>query len=180
MLHIFLVASCIGCICGTFVKLLSQIYMYVFMQASDECGLKAIAYEFVKSALFAYETAITDSLPLQRVASLTAVVATMLNCSHFPTEDYEALITKVAQYCNKLTDKSDQCRMVSLCSLLFWPPMLPGGKAGRYCDCNRALECMQRSIKIASTCDATLYVEILERYCIYYILWIIYFYFSYV
>ena len=74
----------------------------------------------------------------------------------------EALITKVAQYCNKLLRKPDQCRMISLCSMLFWPPKNPDGTE-RYSDCDRVLECMQRALKIASVCNTSLFVEILDR-----------------
>ena len=66
---------------------------YFYSQATDECGFHAIAYEFVKEALLLYESDITDSKV--QIAALTEVVGTLLNCQHFPTEDYEALITKV-------------------------------------------------------------------------------------
>lgn len=70
---------------------------------------------------------------------------------------------QVAQYCNKLLKKPDQCRMISLCSMLFWPPKNPDGTE-RYSDCDRVLECMQRALKIASVCNTALFVEILDRY----------------
>jgi vacuolar protein sorting-associated protein 35 len=114
----------------------------------------------VKEALLLYESEITDSRV--QITALTAVVGTLLSCQHFPTEDYEALITKVAQYCNKLLRKPDQCRMISLCSMLFWPPKNPDGTE-RYSDCDRVLECMQRALKIASVCNTSLFVEILDR-----------------
>jgi Vacuolar protein sorting-associated protein 35 len=44
-----------------------------------------------------YESDITDSKA--QVRALTGVIGTLLNCKHFPQEDYEALITKVAQVC---------------------------------------------------------------------------------
>lgn len=114
----------------------------------------------MKEALLLYESEITDSRV--QISALTAVVGTLLNCQHFPTEDYEALITKVAQYSNKLLRKPDQCRMISLCSMLFWPPKNPDGTE-RYSDCDRVLECMQRALKIASVCNTALFVEILDR-----------------
>lgn len=167
-------------------------------QATDECGFHAIAYEFVKEALLIYECELTDSRV--QVPALTAVVGTLLNCRHFPADDYEALITKCAQYANKLLKKPDQCRMISLCSHLFWPPKIPaigtaaaaaavsatppageegltaaGGAAAvavvppeRYSDPDRVLECMQRSLKIASACNTALFVEILDRYLYYF------------
>ena len=36
---------------------------------------------------------------------LTQAVGTLLSCRHFPKEDYEALITKVAQYANKVSSR---------------------------------------------------------------------------
>lgn len=134
-------------------------------QATDECAFHAIAYEFVKEALLIYECEITDSR--SQVNMLTAVTGTLLNCQHFPTEDYEALITKVAQYANKLLKKPDQCRMISLCSHLFWPPKSAEG-VEKYSDCDRVLECMQRALKIASVSNANLFVEILDRYLYYF------------
>jgi vacuolar protein sorting-associated protein 35 len=144
-------------------------------QAADECQYSAIAYEFVKEGLLVYETEISDSKT--QVNALTSIIGTLLNCKHFPTEDYEALITKTAQYSNKLLKKPDQCRMVTLCSHLFWPRdnTVIIGEDGeeiapvqRYADCDRVLECMQRSLKIASVCNPNIFVEILDRYIFYF------------
>lgn len=99
-----------------------------------------------------------------KVRCLTAVIGTLLQCKYFSVDDYEALITKVAQYANKLLKKPDQCRMVSLCSHLFWPQLRAVEGPERFADCDRVLECMQRSLKIASVCDPNLFVEILDRY----------------
>ena len=97
--------------------------------------------------------------------ALTSIICTLLNCKCFPTEDYETLITKTAQYANKLLDKSDQCRMITLCSHLFWPRDAEGAGFGdRYSDCDRVLECMQRSLKIASVSNPNLFVDILDRF----------------
>lgn len=134
-------------------------------QAADDCGYHAIAYEFAKESLLIYECEITDSRA--QVHALTSFIGTLLNCKNFPAEDYEALITKIAQYSNKLLKKTDQCRMVSLCSLLFWPPKNADGTE-RYSDCERVLECMQRALKIASVSNPNLFVEILDRYLYYY------------
>jgi len=113
-----------------------------------------------------YECEISESKA--QVRCLTAVIGTLLRCKYFPTEDYEALITKVAQYANKLLKKPDQCRMVSMCSHLFWPQLKAVNGPERFADCDRVLECMQRSLKIASVCDPNLFIEILDRYVYYY------------
>ncbi len=90
----------------------------------------------------------------------------MLQCKFFPAEDYEALVTKVAQYANKLLKKPDQCRMVSLCAHLFWPQLKAASGPERFSDSDRVLECMQRALKIAAACDHNLFVEILDRYVV--------------
>jgi vacuolar protein sorting-associated protein 35 len=97
-------------------------------QAADDQALSAIAYEFVKEALLIYECEITDSR--QQSGALTAFIGALLNCKNFAVEDYEALITKIAQYSNKLLKKPDQARMISLCSLLFFPPKVAGSDGG--------------------------------------------------
>lgn len=156
-------------------------------QAADDFGYHAISYEFVKEALLIYETDITDSKV--QVNMLTLTIGTLLQCRCFPKEDYEALITKVAQYANKLLKKSDQCRMVSLCSHLFSPTHPVGGEEPTeadkedeggdissssstarvpYSDCDRLLECMQRALKVASVCNPNLFVDILDKYVYYF------------
>lgn len=145
-----------------------ELAMKLFLQATqaaDACEFSAIAYEFLKEALLLYESDITDSKA--QVTALTSFISTLLTCKNFPIEDYEALITKVAQYSNKLLKKPDQSRMISLCSLLFFLPPKPSAtteKVERYSDCQRVLECMQRSLKVASVSNPNLFVEILDRY----------------
>ena len=70
-------------------------YTCLHYQAADACNFSAIAYEFVKEGLLIYECEISESK--SQVRALTAIVGTLLNCRNFPTEDYEALITKTAQ-----------------------------------------------------------------------------------
>ena len=142
-------------------------------KAADEFAYSAIAYEFLKEALLIYENDISDSK--SQVRCLTIIIGTLLSCVNFSTEDYEALITKVAQYSNKLLKKPDQCRMITLCSHLFWPRGADTGTTADgtegprpYSDCDRLLECMQRALKIASVCNPSLFVEILDHYVYYY------------
>jgi len=135
-------------------------------QAADDCNLHAIAYEFIKEALLLYEGEISDSRA--QIRALTTVIGTLVNCKSFPVEDYMALTTKVAQYANKLLKKPDQCRMVSLSSHLFYSHIPTGEGDAVYIDASRILECLQRSLKIASVCDPNLFVEILDRYVYYF------------
>lgn len=48
------------------------------------------------------------------------MVGALLGCRGFAEEDYDTLITKTTQYAAKLLKKPDQCRMVTMCSHLFW------------------------------------------------------------
>jgi vacuolar protein sorting-associated protein 35 len=139
-------------------------------QAADEFNYSAIAYEFLKEALLTYESEVTDSKAQMRV--LHAIIGTLLTCRNFSTEDYEALITKTAQYANKLLRKPDQCKMITLCSHLFWPKRLDEdateGAADFYDDSERVQECLERALKIASVCNPMLFVDILDHYVYYY------------
>jgi vacuolar protein sorting-associated protein 35 len=121
----------------------------------------------MKDAFLLYESEITDSKT--QVRSLTAIVGSLLNCKNFTEEDYEALITKAAQYANRLLKKPDQSRMITLCSHLFSPPApAPAGdlnaNATSYSDPDRVLECLQRALKVASVSNPNIFVEILDRY----------------
>lgn len=132
----------------------------------------------MKDAFLLYEIEISDSKA--QVRCLSAVIGTLLNCKNFSDEDYEALITKAAQYANKLLRKPDQSRMVVLCSHLFSHPnrvkapssssdgdtaaTAEGAERSPYNDPDRVLECMQRALKVASVSNSNIFVEILDRY----------------
>lgn len=57
-----------------------------------------------------------------QVRALVLMAGTLSSCQGFDPADYDALATKTAQYAAKLLKKPDQCRMVTLCSHLFWAP----------------------------------------------------------
>ena len=67
-----------------------------------------------------YEDELSDSKA--QVRALVSMAGTLLSCEGFDPVDYDALATKTAQYAAKLLKKPDQCRMVTLCSHLFWSP----------------------------------------------------------
>jgi vacuolar protein sorting-associated protein 35 len=77
-----------------------------------------IAYDFMTQAFLVYEDEISESKA--QVRSITSIVGSLLSCRTFERTDYEALITKTAQYAAKLLKKPDQCRMVCLVSRLFY------------------------------------------------------------
>ena len=89
---------------------------------SSSAEFTSIAYDFLTQAFLVYEDEITESNA--QVRAITSIVGTLLACRTFEKTDYEALITKTAQYSAKLLKKPDQCRMVCLCSRLFYA----GGK----------------------------------------------------
>lgn len=138
--------------------------------ADASAEFTGIAYDFLTQAFLVYEDEISDSNV--QVRAITSIVGSLLACETFEKTDYEALITKTAQYAAKLLKKPDQCRMVCLCSRLFYV----GGKddVDVYRNPQRVLECLQRGLKIADACSMSssanvqLFVEILDYYVYYY------------
>ena len=137
--------------------------------AADSCKFKAISYEFMSQAFIIYEDELTDSKAQLR--ALIMMVGTLLSCRNFEENDYDALITKTTQYAAKMLKKPDQCRMVTLCSHLFFSG--DESDPNHYHDPRRVLECLQRALKIADACMASshhvlLFVEILNHYLYYF------------
>jgi vacuolar protein sorting-associated protein 35 len=125
-----------------------------------------IAYEFVSQAYSLYEEAPTESKAQHRCIS--SMVGTLLALRSLSKEDYESLITKTAQFSAKVMKKPDQCQLVALCAHLFYPASL--GDNMTYSNPQRALECLQRSLKLADACTSAnpsnlgLFVDLLEHY----------------
>ncbi|CAN0413469.1 unnamed protein product, partial [Discosporangium mesarthrocarpum] len=95
----------------------------LFLQCAmgaDRAGFNAISYEFFSQAFILYEDEVTDSKV--QVRALVAMVGALVCCVGFDAVDYEALAGRTAQYAAKLLKKPDQCRVVTLCSHLFWVP----------------------------------------------------------
>jgi vacuolar protein sorting-associated protein 35 len=106
-----------------------------------------------------------------QLRALSMMVGTLLECRNFEGGNYDTLITKTTQYAAKLLKKPDQCRMVTVCSHLFWAGKEDNEK--KYHDGRRVLECLQRSLKIADVCMTSsmhvhLFVEILNQYLYYF------------
>ena len=136
----------------------------------------SIAYDFLTQAFLVYEDQVLESAA--QIRSITSIVGSLLCCKTFEKTDYEALITKTAQYAAKLLKKQDQCRMVCLCSRLFYlggkdvsSSVLPrrpccfirrqhlltvccftNQDINTYRNPQRVLECLQRGLKIADAC----------------------------
>jgi len=132
----------------------------------------SIAYDFLTQAFLVYEDEISESST--QIRAITSIVGALLECTTFEKTEYEALITKTAQYAAKLLKKPDQCRMVSLCSRLFYV-VRKEDDTNAYRNPQRVLECLQRGLKIADACcsvsssaNIQLFVEILDYYVYYY------------
>jgi len=135
--------------------------------AECRCGtgsavFSPIAYTFFTEAFSSYEQGLRDSMT--QVNSVSNMIGSLLSCKGFNATDYEALSTKVTQFAARLVKKVDQCRMVMWCSYLFYD------YDGGYQNPQRALECLQRSLKIADICVSSspvnlqLFIDILETY----------------
>lgn len=69
-------------------------------------------------AFLIYEDELTDSKA--QIRALCSMVGTLLRTRNLEDNDYDALATKTTQYAAKLLKKPDQCRMVAMCSHLFF------------------------------------------------------------
>lgn len=132
----------------------------------SKSDLAPIAYEFMTEAFLIYEAEITESSAQQ--SAMKKMVGILLSCDCFEKNDYEALITKTTQYAARSLKKTDQCRMVLLCSHLFFKDECS------YQNPQRVLECLQRALKIADMCtnaspaNLQLFVDIFDKYVYYY------------
>ena len=160
-------------------------------EKQDEFG--PIAYELISQSFALYEENAGDSKLQSRC--IIAMVGTLLACRSLSKDDYERLIMKTAQYAAKMLKKSDQCEMVSLCAHLFYvvgedvsfemkfAPTCEEIMVAYYfrlcfvlqdsviySNPQRALECLQRALKLADACTSSnpanlrLFVDLLDRY----------------
>jgi vacuolar protein sorting-associated protein 35 len=130
-------------------------------QGAARCEFEAIAYEFMAQSYILYEDEITDSK--NRFEAITYITGTLQRLTVFDKENYDTLISKATLHSAKLLRKTDKCRAVYNCSHLFWPEEEEKG----YRDEKRLLQVLQRSLKIADTCQGSqvyLFVEILNKY----------------
>lgn len=161
---LYLQISCIADHCATAAS--------VSGKADEGPEYSAIAYEIMAQAFLLYEDEISDSKAQQR--SIVSIVGTLLACKTFEKDDYEALVTKTAQYAAKLLKKADQCKTVMLCAHLFYTNAEDVDDNKAFRNPQRVLECLQRALKIADACcmassaHVQLFVDILDQYVYFY------------
>ena len=133
----------------------------------DAADFGAISYELLTQAFSLYEEAITESKSQLRCIEFMA--ATLIALKSLNSQEYEGLITKTAQFAAKVLKKPEQCQLVALCAYLFYP-VNESGEGVKYSNPQRALECLQRALKLADACTTAnpshvgLFVELLDHY----------------
>lgn len=138
-------------------------------EASNDCDLEPVAYEFFTQAFVLYEEEVADSKA--QVTAIHLIIGTLQRMNVFGIENRDTLTHKATGYSAKLLKKPDQCRAVYACSHLFWVDDQDGIKDGE-----RVLLCLKRSLRIANAAQqmvnvtrgssgpVTLFVEILNKY----------------
>lgn len=138
-------------------------------EASNDCDLEPVAYEFFTQAFVLYEEEVADSKA--QVTAIHLIIGTLQRMNVFGVENRDTLTHKATGYSAKLLKKPDQCRAVYACSHLFWVDDQDGIKDGE-----RVLLCLKRSLRIANAAQqmvnvtrgssgpVTLFVEILNKY----------------
>jgi vacuolar protein sorting-associated protein 35 len=125
----------------------------------------AMPYELITQSFVLYEQGITETKMQYRC--IVSIMGTLLECQSLSEEDYQGLVTKTAQFSAKMLKKSDQCQLVAQCAHLFYPAE---HQHLSYRNGQRALECLQRSLKLADACvsadssEIQLFVDLLDHY----------------
>jgi vacuolar protein sorting-associated protein 35 len=149
------------------IKLYLEVSLIADLLAKRSSEFSAISYELMTQAFALYEESVSDSKVQYRCVS--RMIGTLLSVVSLSKEDYEGLITKTAQFSAKLLKKADQCELVAQCAYLFYP-VDASNNASKYSNPQRALECLQRSLKLADACTSAnagnvgLFVDLLEHY----------------
>jgi vacuolar protein sorting-associated protein 35 len=150
-------------------SLTADTYATLLEKETDGTEYGPIAYEFLSQAFALYEERIVDSKVQYRC--IESIVGTLLASKALSKEDYESLVTKTAQFSARILKKPDQCQLVTLCAHLFYPiGAVSCTDDMKYSNPQRALECLQRSLKLADACTTAspsnvgLFVDLLDHY----------------
>ncbi|CAO3613358.1 unnamed protein product [Cunninghamella blakesleeana] len=159
-----------------------DICLHLFLlagQSADELGFEEIAYEFFVEAFSIYEEYISESKA--QYQALTCIIGALQQSQVFSADNYDTLVTKAALHSARLLKKPDQCRALYSASHLWWNAIDPNNNQGEdantdkpvFREGKRALECLQKALKIADSCmdsvtNVQLFVEILNQYIYYF------------
>ncbi|KAG8926157.1 Vacuolar protein sorting-associated protein 35 [Tulasnella sp. 418] len=155
-------------------------------QTSGSLGMEfsELTYEFYVQAFTVYEEGISDSRG--QLHAITHIIGTLQQrVSGVGDNDYDTLITKAALHGAKLLKKPHQATAVLLASHLWWQKDAPAtattvGEDGKekevknpLRDGQRVLECLQKSLRIASSSieeivSVQLYCDALDHYLYYF------------
>ncbi|CAK9787175.1 vacuolar protein sorting-associated protein 35 [Cutaneotrichosporon oleaginosum] len=144
-------------------------------QVADDCGLEELAYEFFVQAFVIYEESISESRA--QLQAITGIISALQSSRVFGPDNYDTLITKAALHGSKLLKKSHQATAVLYASHMWWQTDEPGRERHEVNkplrDGKRVLECLQKSLRIATGCideltSVQLYVDALDRYIYYF------------
>ncbi|KAG9091386.1 Vacuolar protein sorting-associated protein 35 [Ceratobasidium sp. UAMH 11750] len=154
-------------------------------QVCDACGaaFEELAYEFYVQAFTVYEDSISESRA--QLQAIGLIIGTLQGARVFGEDNYDTLITKAAVHGAKLLKKPHQATAVMLASHMWWQSDVPGVEAEGEAegedaeerkprrDGKRVLECLQKSLRIASSCfeevvSVQLYVDALDKYLYYF------------
>ncbi|ORY72896.1 vacuolar protein sorting-associated protein 35 [Leucosporidium creatinivorum] len=144
------------------------------LSAADEAGLEELGYEFAVQAFTIYEESISESRA--QLQAITLIIGTLQTTRVFGPDNYDTLITKAALHGAKLLKKGQQATAVALASHLWWQTDAPGApETGKkpYRDGKRVLECLQKSLRIATSSideltSVQLYCDALDQYLYYF------------
>lgn len=145
-------------------------------QVADDCGLEELTYEFFVQAFVIYEESISESRA--QLQAITGIISTLQTSRVFGADNYDTLITKAALHGSKLLKKSHQATAVLYASHMWWQSERDGDSDSVNAkpplrDGKRVLECLQKSLRIATGCideltSVQLYVDALDRYIYYF------------
>jgi vacuolar protein sorting-associated protein 35 len=140
---------------------------YSASATAGSTDFSVISLEFFTQAFATYDEKVTEAKVQYR--SIVSIAGTLTSLKSISKERYEGFITKTAQCAARIPKKHEQCHLVALCAHLFYPV---GANRHEmvYSNPQRALECLQRCLKLADACTTTnpghvkLFVDILEHY----------------
>jgi len=135
-------------------------------EKSDTEELSGVVLEMMTQAFSVYDECL-ENIQSRRVC-VELMIAALMQVETLDTGEFGAFVTRATQNAAKSKKKRDQCHLVSLCAYLFFPSC--EGKRVAYSEPQRAVECLQRALKLADACatadesDVQLFVDLLEHY----------------